>query len=85
MNQGIGWAVKQMQDGLAVTRAAWNGNKIFPEDKFQLWCYLVRPVHEDHRDYVMMRTVDGQHVPWICSQSDLLEDDWFVVEEKDRK
>ena len=79
MKNGIGWAVKQMQDGKFVTRAAWNGNKLPPDGKVRLWCYLVNPLEPSHRDYVMMRTVDGEQVPWLCSQSDLLADDWFSI------
>jgi hypothetical protein len=26
-----------------------------------------------------MRTVDGDFVPWVASQTDLLADDWLVV------
>lgn len=31
------------------------------------------------RPYLMMRTVDGSHVPWVASQSDLLAADWAVA------
>lgn len=29
--------------------------------------------------HVDMKTVDGTIVPWVCSQSDLLAEDWYVV------
>lgn len=31
------------------------------------------------RPYLMMRTTDGDFVPWVASQSDLLADDWTLV------
>ena len=31
------------------------------------------------RPYLMMRTADGEFVPWVASQSDLLADDWVTV------
>lgn len=85
---GIGWAVKQLQDGAKLTRAGWNGKGMF--------IYLVRgssfAVNRppllgiypegtviDYRPHVDMRTVDGSCVPWVCSQSDLLATDWEVV------
>ena len=27
----------------------------------------------------MMRTAQGTAIPWLCSQSDLLADDWEVI------
>jgi len=33
------------------------------------------------RPYLMMRTADGSFVPWVASQTDLLADDWYVVED----
>lgn len=32
------------------------------------------------RPYLMMKTVDDQFVPWVASQTDLLAEDWSVVE-----
>jgi hypothetical protein len=29
--------------------------------------------------YVYMKTVLGDLVPWLCSQTDLLADDWVIV------
>lgn len=31
------------------------------------------------REYLMMFTADGEFVPWVASQSDILSDDWVVV------
>jgi hypothetical protein len=27
-----------------------------------------------------MKTADGQIVPWVASQSDLIEEDWGIVD-----
>ena len=29
--------------------------------------------------FVIMRTVSGEYVPWLCSQTDLLASDWGLV------
>jgi hypothetical protein len=29
--------------------------------------------------YIMMRTAAGAFVPWLCSQTDLLADDWHII------
>lgn len=69
----IGWAVKQLQHGSPVRRAGWNG-------KGQ---YLLLKVPNENSDmtlaYVYIRTVDGDMVPWVCSQTDLLWADWEAV------
>lgn len=32
------------------------------------------------RPYLMMRTDDGSFVPWVASQTDLLAEDWFILD-----
>ncbi len=70
--QGIGWAVKQMHNGSAVTRRGWNGKSM----------YLQLQVPDEHSKmtlpYVYIKTVQGDLVPWLCSQTDLLATDWEI-------
>lgn len=33
----------------------------------------------NYRPHIDMRTADGEVVPWVASQSDLLVDDWVIV------
>ena len=68
----IGWAVEQLNSGKKVAREGWNGRGM----------YLgLRPrSNEMTLPYVYMRTVQGDLIPWLCSQSDLLADDWVLVE-----
>ena len=89
MANGIGWAVKQMQDGLKVRRAGWNGKGMFlflvPGSRFEvnraplLGIYPAGTVI-DYQPHVDMRTAQGTIVPWLCSQSDLLATDWEPAE-----
>ncbi len=71
----IGWAVKQMWNGSKVSRAGWNGKGM----------WLALQVPDEHSKmglpYVYMRTVTGQLVPWLCSQTDLLAIDWDIAPE----
>jgi hypothetical protein len=70
---GIGRAVDEMRTGRRVSRGGWNGKSQFLE--------LQRP--DEHSKmtlpYVFITTVDGNRVPWLCSQTDLLATDWYVV------
>lgn len=70
---GIGEAVKLMRDGKRVARAGWNGKNMFLE--------LQTPDKHSKMTlpYVYMRTAQGDLVPWLCSQTDLLATDWDVV------
>lgn len=85
---GIGWAVKKMQNGDRVERAGWNGKGMFiflvPGSKFEvnraplLGIYPAGTVVYYHA-HVDMKTADNQVVPWLCSQSDLLATDWELA------
>lgn len=70
MINGIGWAVKAMQNGEQVARQGWNGKNM----------YLALQVPDAHskmtQPYVYMKTAEGNLVPWLCSQTDLLATDW---------
>ena len=73
---GIGWAVKQMQNGYRVTRDGWNGKGQYLELMRPKSGYMTLP-------YVYITTVSGDRVPWLCSQTDLLAMDWQVITKED--
>jgi len=89
---GIGWAVKQMQNGAKVQRAGWNGKGMWlsltPGRKVEaghFWSPANQAFADDNGGsaevlpYVTMKTADGKIVPWLCSQTDLLAIDWQVA------
>lgn len=67
---GIGWAVKEMHNGMRVTRPGWNGKGMWLALHFGSPGYLA---------YVYMQTATGDVVPWVCSQTDLLAMDWEIA------
>jgi Protein of unknown function (DUF2829) len=71
--RGIGWAIKQMDNGSRVARSAWDGKG--------MWLALQRP--DEHSKmtlpYIYMSTAQGDLVPWLASQTDILALDWDVV------
>jgi hypothetical protein len=70
---GIGWAVKQLQNGSKVARSGWNGKGMSLELQVpDAGSKMTLP-------YVYINTVQGDRVPWLCSQADLLAMDWEVV------
>ena len=70
----IGWAVKQMWNGQKVKRSGWNGKSI--------WLAIQVPDCGSRMTvpYVYMRTAQGDLVPWLASQTDLLAIDWGFAE-----
>ena len=77
----IGEAVAEMRRGNRVVREGWNG-KVMHLRLVPGGLALIEGGKEPVAmlPYVMMKTVSGHHVPWLCSQTDLLAEDWEVVE-----
>jgi len=69
----IGEAVQALRRGHRVTRTGWNGKG--------MWLELQVPDAHSKMTlpYVYMRTAQGDLVPWLCSQTDLLATDWEIV------
>lgn len=85
---GIGWAVEQMRDGRRVRRAGWNGKGMFlflvPGSTFKVNRAPLLGIYPEgteinYHAHVDMKTAQGDVVPWLCSQSDLLALDWELV------
>ncbi len=70
---GIGWAVKQMENGSAVTRAGWNG----PGQHLRL--QVPDAYSKMTLPYIYITTVQGGLVPWLASQTDILATDWGIA------
>jgi hypothetical protein len=70
----IGWAVDMLKEGKMVTRRGWNG----AAQRLQ----LQQPDANSKMTlpYIYIRTVQGDLVPWLASQTDLLAEDWAIVE-----
>ena len=72
----FGDVVKKMKNkGGRFARAGWNGKNM----------YIQLQVPDEHSKmslpYIYMKTVQGDLVPWLASQTDMLADDWMEVEE----
>jgi hypothetical protein len=69
----IGDAIAAMRHGSKVTREGWNG----PGQ------YLELQVPDEHskmrKPYIYISPVDGELVPWLASQTDLLANDWMII------
>lgn len=69
----FGIALALLQEGQRVSREGWNG-------KHQ-WLELQVPdiASKMTLPYIFIKTVQGDRVPWVASQTDLLTKDWFQL------
>lgn len=87
----FGEAVEAAKAGKKIARSGWNGRGMFiyhvPAGRYPPTTDAGREIASQerdglvpYRDYMAMRTVTGEVVPWLASQSDVLEDDWTIVD-----
>lgn len=69
----FGMALDSLRDGRRVARKGWNGAG--------QWIALQRPDEHSKMSlpYLYIKTVSGDLVPWLASQTDLLAQDWMEV------
>jgi hypothetical protein len=66
------WALPRLNRGQRMQRAGWNGKGMYIELQVpDEWSKMTLP-------YIFMYTAQGDLVPWLASQSDILADDWSV-------
>ena len=73
----IGWAVQALMQGKKVCRAGWNGRGMH---------LALQTPDEDSKmtePYVYMKTAQGGLIPWLCSQADLLAEDWELADNEE--
>jgi len=83
-NLSFGNAIEKMKLGDKVARKGWNGKGMF---LFLIcgnsWEFTTDVSGVDEIDtlpFICMKTADNKLVPWLASQTDVIADDWCVVE-----
>ena len=83
-DMNFGQAIEALKSGERVAREGWNGKG--------MWLSLVRRGDWEPNDctyideyivtapFIAMKTADDNYVPWLASQTDMLAEDWAVVE-----
>lgn len=69
----FGEAIDRLKKGQKVSRSGWNGKNM----------YLNLQIPDKHSKmtlpYIYMYTAQGDLVPWLASQTDILSEDWGTV------
>ena len=83
----IGGALEALQAGHKVARKGWNGKGMYlyyvPANSYPAVTDIAKKGFGEsvpYQAYIAMKTVQNTVVPSLASQTDLLADDWFVVE-----
>lgn len=69
-------ALELLKQGILVARSGWNGKGM----------YLTYVGSQDYMfatmlPFIAIKTVQGDFVPWVVSQTDLLAEDYVIVAE----
>lgn len=78
----FGLAIEAMKKGHKIARKGWNGKG--------MWLMMCKPDGDYKLEstgetygrlpYVYMKTADNKLVPWLASQTDVLAEDWTIVD-----
>lgn len=82
-------ALERIKNGDKVARAGWNGKGMFvflvPGSTFQVSRPPLLGIYPEgttinYHAHIDMKTADGKIVPWLASQTDVLAEDWEIVQ-----
>lgn len=85
----FGEALEALKSGKKVARAGWNGKGMFlyyvPANRYTALTDAAKEIagedgKVEYGAYIAMKTAQGNVVPWLASQTDMLAEDWLVVE-----
>lgn len=87
----FGLAVEAMKKGLRIARQGWNGKGMFlyyvPENKYPAsrneHGTMLGVFPDDmvpYGAYIAMKTAQENVIPWLASQTDVLAEDWCLVD-----
>lgn len=82
-------ALSHIKDGKRAAREGWNGKGMFlflvqgstfTVNREPLQSILGEGTIANYHAHIDMKTANGEIVPWTASQTDLLADDWVIVD-----
>ena len=84
----FGEALEELKAGNKVARSGWNGKDMFlflvPGSTFVVNRHPLLGIYPEgteisYHAHVDMKTAQGDVVPWLCSQTDMLSEDWEIT------
>ena len=89
-NLNFGQAIALLKEGHQVARQGWNGKGMFlyyvpanayPAQTGVAKAYWGEDAKVPYGAYIAMKTAQGNVVPWLASQTDVLAEDWQATQE----
>lgn len=82
----FGVAIVALKEGKRVARTGWNGKNMFlyyvPANEYPPCTEIARDAFHGENvpygAYIAMKTAQGNVVPWLASQTDMLAEDWII-------
>lgn len=87
--KSFGEAIKALKEGKKVQRKGWNGKGMFlflvPGSTFKVNREPLLSIYPEGTDinycpHIDMKTADNKIVPWLASQTDVLAEDWVILD-----
>ena len=84
-NLTFGQAIEALKNGKRVSRKGWNGKGMFllyvPSEKWGIIDKIGLGIPKGNLlSWIGIKTADNKFVPWLASQTDMLAEDWEIVE-----
>lgn len=83
------WALEEVKKGQRVCRTGWNGKgmflflvpgSVFKVSRAPLLGVFPEGTEVQYHAHIDMKTAQGDVVPWLCSQTDMLAEDWEIAD-----
>lgn len=84
-NLTFGQAIEALKSGKRVSRKGWNGKGMFllyvPSEKWGIIDKIGLGIPKGNLlSWIGIKTADNKFVPWLASQTDMLAEDWEIIE-----
>lgn len=89
-NQSFSKALEAAKKGHRIQRKGWNGKgmwlsyqkggRVVVDERVSKELYVPVGSHVQFLPFLLMKTADNCYVPWLASQTDLLSDDWNILD-----
>ena len=80
----FGFAIEAMKKGKKVARKGWNGKGMYLFKSPKVGCQMHKQYTgkdiNDLQEFIVMKAADDTLVPWLASQTDVLAEDWMIIE-----
>lgn len=81
----FGQAIEALKEGKKAARLGWNGKGMYlfligVKDSGDYWTYT-NGKNDNYPllPFIAMKTTDDKVVPWLASQTDILGEDWTII------